>query len=166
MIVKAKKSDIEQIMKIMSVTVEEMKSYNNVQWDESYPQAKDYMRDIEKGDLYVTKDGEEIMGFICVDYNQPEEYRELEWSSDEKCMVVHRMAINSNYRRQGIGTKLMKFAENLALEKGVKYLKTDTYSVNEKMDALFKKCGFRIVGEIRFPGKEKPFYCYEKLLVK
>ena len=84
MIVKAKKSDIEQIMKIMSVTVEEMKSYNNTQWDESYPQTKDYMRDIEKGYLYVTKDGEEIMGFICVDYNQPEEYSELEWSSDEK----------------------------------------------------------------------------------
>ncbi len=81
-------------------------------------------------------------------------------------MVIHRMAVNANYRQQGVATKLMNFAEELALENNVVYLKTDTYSINTKMNSLFKKCGFNLVGEMSFLGKEKPFYCYDKLLKK
>lgn len=74
------------------------------------------------------------------------------------------MAVNSHYRRSGIGTELMKFADELALENSIFYLKTDTYSINIKMNALFKKCDYEFVGEMSFLGKEEPFYCYEKIL--
>lgn len=33
------------------------------------------------------------------------------------------------------------------------------------MNSLFKKCGFNLVGEMSFLGKEKSFYCYDKLLI-
>lgn len=32
------------------------------------------------------------------------------------------------------------------------------------MNSLFKKCGYKFVGEMSFLGKEFPFYCYDKLL--
>ena len=51
MIRKATKIDISKIMKIIAVTINEMKSYNNTQWDESYPQAINFLKDIEAGDL-------------------------------------------------------------------------------------------------------------------
>lgn len=164
MIIKAKKSDLDQIMEILITTVEEMKSYNNTQWDESYPQAKDFTADIEKEDLYVEKDGQKIKGFICINYTEPSEYKDLSWSSHKKCMVIHRMAVNLNYRNQGVGTNLIKFAEDLALENGIDYLKSDTYSINKNMNAMFKKFSFKLVGEMNFLGKEKPFYCYEKII--
>lgn len=81
-------------------------------------------------------------------------------------MVIHRMAVNPKFREQGVATKLMKFAEQLALDNNVLYLKTDTYSINTKMNSLFKKFDFNFVGEMIFLGKEKPFYCYDKLLKK
>ncbi len=164
MITKAKLSDVKEIMEIINTTVEEMKSYNNTQWDENYPQGKDFEKDIEQGDLYVEIEDENIKGFICVNYIEPIEYSDLEWSSNEKSMVVHRMSVNSKFRNSGIGSKLMNFAEELAIKNGVKYLKTDTYSINTKMNSLFKKFNYEIVGEMNFLGKEKPFYCYEKML--
>lgn len=164
MIRKATVNDLDSIMKIIKETVEEMRSYNNTQWDESYPQASNFAYDIEKEELYVEDIDKEVAGFICVNYIEPDEYKELNWSLDEKSMVVHRMAVNNAHRNKGVAKNLMKFAEELAREQNVKYLKTDTYSINIKMNSLFKKCGYKLIGEMSFLGKEKPFYCYDKIL--
>lgn len=164
MIRKANTNDLKSIMEVIKLTVEEMKSYDNTQWDSNYPQSKDFEEDIKKGELYVDEVDGKVQGFVCVNYIEPIEYENLSWSSKDKAMVIHRMAVNPYVRRQGIATKLMKFADDLAKENNVKYLKTDTYSINVKMDALFKKCGFTHIGEMNFLGKEKPFYCYDKEL--
>ncbi len=47
-------------------------------------------------------------------------------------MVIHRMAVNPNFRKTGIASKLVDFAEKLAVENNVSYLKSDTYSINSK----------------------------------
>lgn len=166
MIRKASLNDINNIMDIIKSTVQEMKTYKNTQWDENYPQAKDFIEDIENEDLYVETEDEELKGLICINYIEPEEYEDLKWKSNDKTMVIHRMAVNPKFREQGVATKLMKFAEQLALDNNVFYLKTDTYSINTKMNSLFKKFDFNFVGEMSFLGKEKPFYCYDKLLKK
>lgn len=163
---KAVIEDTKEIMQIIKETIAEMRTYNNTQWDENYPQEKDFMNDIQKGDLYVAEREGKLVGFICINKVEPVEYNGLNWSLNEDCMVVHRMAVNPNYRRSGIGTELMKFADELALANSIRYLKTDTYSINIKMNSLFKKCGYDLVGEMSFLGKEKPFYCYEKILNK
>lgn len=164
MIRKANLNDISNIMEIIKATVEEMKTYNNTQWDENYPQAKDFIDDVESGDLYVKDEFGHIKGFICVNFIEPAEYEGLNWASTDKSMVIHRMAVNPEFRQQGVATEMMNFAEKLASDNNVVYLKTDTYSINTKMNSLFKKCGFNLVGEMSFLGKEKPFYCYDKLL--
>ena len=164
MIRKATINDIPSIMDTIRLTVEEMKSYNNTQWDENYPLSKDFKEDIQNGDLYVHDVDGEVYGFICVNYIEPKEYDNLNWSSNEKAMVVHRVAVNPTFRNKGIGSKLLKFADDLAKENNVAYLKTDTYSINVKMNSLFKKCGYKHIGEMDFLGKEKPFYCYDKKL--
>ena len=48
----------------------------------------------------------------------------------------------------------MNFAEDLAIKSGVNYLKTDTYSVNTKMNSLFRKFNYNFIGEMSFLGKE------------
>lgn len=164
MIRKALKEDIKKIMEIIRVTTEEMKNYNNTQWDENYPQAEHFFNDIESGDLYVDEIDENIRGFVCINYIEPIEYKEIEWNLKEKAMIVHRMAVNPKFRNQGVGFALLDFSEKLALQNNIKYLKTDTYSINDKMNSLFKKFGFILAGEMKFLGKEKPFYCYDKIL--
>lgn len=156
--------DLENIMSIIKETIVEMHSYNNYQWDKNYPKEKDFMDDIEKGHLFVEEREGKLVGFICINKVEPIEYKGLNWSLDMEAMVVHRMAVNPCCRREGIGTALMRFTDELALKNNITYLKTDTYSLNTKMDALFKKSGYDFVGEMNFLGKEKTFYCYEKVL--
>ncbi|WP_432205161.1 GNAT family N-acetyltransferase [Cetobacterium somerae] len=163
---KAIKTDIIKIMQIIGATVDEMKSYGNDQWDENYPQSENFFKDIEAGNLYVDEWENEIRGFICVDYTEPLEYKNVQWRSSNKAMVIHRMAVNPIFRKQGVGISLLQFAENLAVEHKINYLKTDTYSINDKMNSLFKKFNFQLVGKINFLGKLNPFYCYDKLIVE
>ena len=164
MIRKAKLTDLDAIMSIINETVKEMKSYKNDQWDENYPNRKTFINDIENENLYLYEEDNYIKGFVCIDTDEAKEYKNLKWSSDDKCMVTHRMAIDSKFRINHIASKLMDFCEELAINKGVRYLKADTYSVNEKMNSFFKKRRYNFVGEVFFEGKENPFYVYEKIL--
>lgn len=161
---KAVIEDIKNVMEIIKETIVEMHSYGNYQWDENYPQEKDFLDDIQKGHLFVIEREGKLVGFVCINKVEPVEYNGLNWSLNDDAMVVHRMAVNPACRKNGIGTELMKFADELALKNNIRYLKTDTYSLNSKMNRLFEKCGYKLVGEMSFLGKEKPFYCYEKVL--
>ncbi len=158
-------NDIPDIMDIIMMTITEMHSYHNYQWDHSYPQERDFLADISEGDLYVAEREGKLVGVICVNKIEPSEYCGLDWSSSKDVMVIHRMAVHPECRRNGIGRELMNFAEVLALKSKINYLKTDTNSINEKMKALFIKSGYRFIAEMTFLGKETPFYCYDKLLV-
>ena len=161
---KAVSKDIEGIMDIIRKTIIEMHSYQNNQWDESYPQEKDFIKDIQDGDLYVSERNDRLAAFICVNKIEPDEYSGINWSSSKDGMVIHRMAVDPMCRRNGLGMELMNFAENLALSRSIHYLKTDTNSINEKMKALFLRCNYNFIGKMSFLGKETPFYCYDKLL--
>lgn len=162
MIRKAEVKDLDRIMEIIKATIAEMKVYGNTQWDENYPQKNDFIGDVEGGSLYVSEENGELYGFICANFIEPDEYKDIKWASDEKCLILHRMSINPKYRNQGTATKLIEFAEKTARENGVNYIKTDTYSVNKKMNTLLLKLGYIHRGNMNFLGKEKEFYCYDK----
>jgi len=164
MIRAATMDDLNCIMEIVQGVIEEMHTYNNFQWDENYPQVKDFARDIEKGDLFIGIREGEIVGFICINRTQPIEYVGLKWALSEDALVVHRMGVSPNHRKVGIGFELVTFADELAIKNNVRYLKTDTYSLNTNAQSLFQKLGYIFVGEMSFLGKEKPFYCYEKTI--
>ena len=163
---KAVLEDLKDIMEIISETIFEMHSYNNNQWDDSYPKEKDFISDMAKEDLFVVEREGKLAGFVCINEVEPVEYKGLNWTSNESSLVVHRMSVSPAYRRNGIGTELMRFADELALKNNIRYLKTDTYSINTKMNALFKKSGYNFVGEMSYLGKKEPFFCYEKILTK
>lgn len=166
MIRKAQMNDLEGIMAIVAGVKEEMRAEGRAQWGDSYPLSGDFAADIAAQTLYIHETAGRIGGFVCVNAIEPEEYRDVLWSRNEKALVIHRMAVDGHFRKQGIGLQLMKHAEERALLAGIGYLKSDTYSLNPQMNALFKKLNYRFQGEIHFPGREKAFYCYEKVLAQ
>ncbi len=160
----AESNDLEQIMPIVGAVVAEMRNNGINQWDESYPQVTDFRNDIESHELHVADINGQINGFVCINHLEPEEYAGANWSLNEKPLVLHRMAVHPGSRQQGIGIMLMRYAEELARSQGVYYLRSDTYSLNPKMNALFRKLDYRFTGEIYFARKTEPFNCYEKIL--
>lgn len=164
MIRKATINDINEIMAIVEFTKGEMHKYNNYQWDENYPKSGDFEKDILKGTLYIWEENSRVAGFVCIDDLEPEEYVGKNWAINEKALVVHRVAVSKDFRKKGLGIKLIKYAEDLAKENKVRYLKTDTYSLNLGAQSLFKKCQYKFVDQMDYLGKEKTFYLFEKIL--
>lgn len=163
MIRKAKKEDIEAIMKMVQEAIALMNEEGNSQWDETYPLAEDFYKDMEEETLYVFDDGK-VKGVVCINRDQPAEYEPVAWKQDKEAIVIHRMAVSAESRGQGIAKQFMKFAEEKAGELGTGYIRTDTNSKNSRMNAMFQSLGYEKSGIINFRNNPNDFYCYEILL--
>ncbi|MEI5907347.1 GNAT family N-acetyltransferase [Bacillus spongiae] len=163
---KGKVSDIDKIMEIVRDTIDVMKENHNDQWTEEYPRKQDFQNDIQNETLYVAVNEEdEPIGMITVDQEEAEEYRPISWREKGDAFVFHRIAVDVNVRGGGIASKLIQHAEKVAMEQGVPYMKTDTYSKNKVAQKLFEKNGYRNIGTIpTLFGKSNPFFAYDKIL--
>jgi ribosomal protein S18 acetylase RimI-like enzyme len=72
--------------------------------------------------------------------------------------------VNPKNQNQGIARKLMDFAEQRAMANGFAAIRLDCYSTNEKAVRFYENLDYLKRGEIFFPGRHHPFFCYEKLL--
>ena len=164
MIRQAQPTDLGAIMAIIDATVAVMATQGNKQWDENYPTQAVFAEDIARGALYVwCDDKDSIQGVACLDEQAHPAYSQLNWQLDERALIIHRLAVAPEARRQGIATQLMQFAERLARQKGLRQVRTDTYYCNHQMQALFQKMGYHAVGVCRFVDDLDDFYCYEKI---
>ncbi|WP_421378948.1 GNAT family N-acetyltransferase [Bacillus salacetis] len=162
---KGNKEDVEDIMKMVRKTVEIMKSENIDQWTDEYPLADDFSRDADYGSLYVAVDEDDnVAGSITIDQREPDEYGTSQWRKEGPAYLFHRLVVDPEVRGKGIASLLISHTEETAKEHNVYYIRTDTYSLNKKAQALFKKNGFIQTGEIQFMGKENPFYTFDKIL--
>ena len=157
-------ADVEAILAIVQQTVAEMKTYNNEQWDEAYPNRARFMTDVANKTIHVAKDGDSVMGFIVLDNDELEEYDQIQWRSAQPCLVVHRLAIDQAYRQRGVASALETFVCQVAQDTGIHYLKVDTHSTNQPMQKFLERQGYSKLGAVNALGKEQPFYCYDKFL--
>ncbi len=80
-------------------------------------------------------------------------------------MYVHRLAVDPKYQKKGIGRSLMNFAENYARNNGLKSIRLDTFSENERNNRFYKSRKYIQLNDVYFPNQSKfPFHCYEKIL--
>ncbi|MCB2287003.1 GNAT family N-acetyltransferase [Clostridium algidicarnis] len=156
--------DINEIMNIVKETIIDMHRNNNHQWNDKYPLKEDFEKDIENKELYVIQEEGKVSGFVCINKDEPIEYKGINWSKDNEAYIIHRLAISDKFRGRGNAYKLMKFAEALAIENNINYLKTDTMFSNPKAQKLFEKCGYQYTGMIHFRQREEEFFCYEKIV--
>jgi ribosomal protein S18 acetylase RimI-like enzyme len=135
------------------------------QWTDQYPTLKIISNDIQKGNLYrLTKNGK-IAGVININELQDPEYKQVKWeNSDVKIMVIHRLAVHPEFQKQGLAKRLMDFAENYAIENNYTSIRLDAFSNNPRALRFYENRDYQRRGEVFFPGRELPFYCFEKIL--
>jgi len=158
--------DLDKIMEMVSETIKIMKEEKNDQWTELYPTRQIFETDVQNGSLYVLEEEGQVLGSITIDRNTPNEYNNdsIIWRKVSEAYTLHRLVVDPIIRGKGIASRLINHAETIAQQNEVPYIKTDTYSLNTKAQALFEKNGYKKVGEMAFHGKERPFYCYDKIL--
>lgn len=165
-IVKGNIQDMTLIMDLIKNNISDMETKGIYQWNEHYPTQTIFENDINNEILYLIKNDYECLGIIAFDEQQSPEYKEISWFTEgKKVLVIHRLAVNPKHQKQGIGKLLLDFAENIAMKKQYTSIRLDSYSGNSRAIKLYENRGYRKTGQIFFPYRELPFYCFEKKLV-
>lgn len=164
-IVLAGERDMTEIMTLIAGCISQMRAKGNDQWNENYPDLAVVTADIRERCLYAAKGNEKILGVITLNEFQDEEYRTVPWQRKEgKILVVHRLAVAPQFQRKGVAGKLMDFAESKAVQENYAAIRLDTYSNNPGAIRFYERRGYIKKGQVRFPYRDLPFLCYEKLL--
>lgn len=163
MIRHAKISEIPEIITICKACAAYMISNGIYQWNEHYPSAAAFEKDIERDELFVLEVDNKIIGTVVVSTLVDEEYKPVKWlTPNEQNVYIHRLSIDPDQQGSGYAQKLMDFAENRAKEHGFVSVRLDTFSQNKRNQRFYEKRGYQRLEDIYYPKQSKhPFHCYE-----
>jgi GNAT superfamily N-acetyltransferase len=162
---KAMLADIPAVMKLVAEVVPLMNAAGNFQWDNTYPNATVFEKDILMQQLWTAEIDGEIAGVSAITTDQEPEYVKAGWDINEPAIVTHRLAVSPRYQGKGIAAALLDEAEKEALRRGIKVLRVDTNTANQATQKLFPKAGYVFAGEIDLGFRPNlRFFCYEKRL--
>ncbi len=163
MIRQAQSRDLDVIVRELPAMIAVMRAAGNDQWGPVYPTAAHFGADLDAGHLFVDDENGDVRGFGVFNEVEPEQYETVPWTVPRPALIVHRLAVMPAFRRQGVAENLFAFAEAIAAVHN-QGLRSDTYSRNPAMNALFAKLGWRFVATLNFPGREFEFRAWEKAL--
>ncbi len=162
---KASEQDVPAIMKIIDYARNQMLEAGKQQWDSSYPTQKHICDDVTQGYGYVLCADGQVAAYGAVIFGEEPAYQHIKngaWLSKLPYVVVHRLAVSSEYRRQGLAIKFMTAVEELMSAHGVHSFKVDTNFDNQSMLSVLDKLQFQYCGEIEYEGGTR--MAYEKLI--
>lgn len=85
--------------------------------------------------IFVACDGNKVVGYIgCVSY--------LAFELDNEGMKIIALAVSKEYRRKGIGTKLLKTAEQWAKENNIEVILLNSGLPREDAHAFYESQGY------------------------
>ena len=162
----AKINDLDRVKNIANDCALEMMSRGIFQWDENYPNIEIFKKDIDNQNLYVYREKSIVLGCIMLSLSKDEVYDNVKWlTKDEKNLYVHRLAVDPKYQKKGIGKLLMDFAEEYGQKNGLKSVRLDTFSKNDRNNKFYRSRNYIQLDDVYFPNQsEFPFHCYEKIL--
>ena len=147
---KAKKEDLDEIMRVMDAARKHMEDEGNAgQWTCGYPSRELITGDITKGEFYVWADkdadgSEKICGGFAFIIGEDPTYIEIEdgqWLNDKLYGTIHR--IGSDGTRRGMLRECLAFCKTQIPE-----IRMDTHEKNISMQNACERLGFVKCGTI------------------
>ena len=157
--------DVKVIMKIIKSAQKSLKMQNVDQWQNGYPNEKSIESDISNDISYVVIKNNQIAATLAISFDGEKTYDEIhdgKWISNGEFCVIHRIAIDENYKGSGLASDIIKYVESTSLNRGVNSIKIDTHEDNIAMKKLLKKNGFKYCGIIYLEDNSKRI-AFEKL---
>ena len=157
--------DLASLALLVRRVVPLMRAEGNFQWDDSYPNAEVFGQDIQRGQLWVAEIDGHIAGVVAITGDPEPDYIQADWDHSGPALILHRLAVDPEFRGTGVARALMQQAEDVAQAQGVFVIRVDTNIENQATQQLFPRLGYRFAGEISLrmrPGLR--FLCYEKRL--
>ena len=139
-IVKARLSDITEILELTKSCARHMISLGIFQWNEHYPSEEVFQNDVQLDQLWKIESGDEILGVIVLTEVEDVEYDDVKWLTENaKNLYIHRLAVHPKHQGKGIARKLLDFSEAYAREKKYDSIRLDTFSQNKRNQKIYER---------------------------
>ncbi len=164
----ARSEDIPDLLAITAEASAYMKERGVDQWQDGFPNAEVFARDIAAGGCWLFTHEGAPAGVISL-YTAPEpDYGAIRgaWLSRGPYATVHRTAVKAAYRGRGLADEMMQLCEDLALGRGFASVRADTHADNAAMRRLLEKRGYAYCGAVTLTDtveKDPERVCYEKV---
>ena len=144
----ANENDIAQIMEIVENAKSYMKENKINQWSENYPNEDVFLTDLKENSLYVADIDGKVVGMAVLVFDGDEDYKNIDgkWLVNGKYGVIHRIAVNPDYKSQNVAKNLLDFFENKLKELNYDSIRVDTHKDNKSMLRFIEKNGFQKCG--------------------
>ena len=146
---KAAVSDYEAVLdfyRSVVMRVEEL-SFNRIWKTGSYP-TPEYIRGfIERGELYILTDGDDIIAATALNHSLPG-YDDVVWSvqcDPDQVLIIHLLGVAPSHMGAGYGKMMTRFAIKLARETGMKAIRLDVLPYNIPAVRAYEREGFRYI---------------------
>lgn len=161
----AKTTDVVEAFYITKVVLHDFLKHSIIHKDLFISVFDKLLTNIENESLYIFKKKDVSMGMISFETSEPEEFRDISWESNgNPAFYVSRLFVLPAWRKMGIGKILLKFAEELAREKGFSTIKLDITSNFDDVNMLLTEQNYRFAGNIFYKNQRTPVNCYEKII--
>lgn len=148
---KSELEDIADIMCIINKAKITLKEAGINQWQTGYPNEEVIREDIIRSESCVALIDNQIVGTIAITFSKEHHYDTLrggEWKNkDGTYAVIHRIAIDNDYKGKGIAGFLISQAEVLGKDL-IQSIRIDTHENNIPMQNVIQKQGFGLCGYI------------------
>lgn len=163
---RSNKADIPSIMHIIHQAQAQFKDAGIDQWQNHYPNESTIRNDIDKGESFLVYHDNSIIGTFVLSFRNEDTYDHIydgHWLSKDGYAVIHRIAIDNDFKGKGFATQIMMMIEEICLINKIFSIKIDTHEDNKVMRNMLIKNGFEYCGTILLRDGNKRF-AYEKLL--
>ncbi|WP_052088244.1 GNAT family N-acetyltransferase [Paenibacillus wynnii] len=142
-IVRGEPSRAGEILLLLQDAARWMESKGIKQWTPGQFNEADIVGYFEDREVYLALEKDEIIGLFTLQFTDPQYWGPR---NDDSYAYLHRLTVARSYRGSGLGSKMLYFAADLAIERGLKGLRFDTVAHNVKLNRYYQSLGFHFMG--------------------
>ncbi len=143
----AKDSETMEIIQLLKGAASWLKSEEIDQWSYllSGGEDLDIERAILNNETYVAKYDNNLIGTFTLSAVQSEWDLDLWGNKEDSSLYLHRLAVNNQYRGQGLGCEIIQWIEE-EFSGRYMYLRLDCVSNNPRLNQFYQDCRFKLAG--------------------
>lgn len=157
---RAQLQDLTAIMKIIDDAKELLKKNGSPQWQNGYPDQETFTQDIVMQTNWILINDNKVVATATLQLTPEPTYRNItqgQWQQpDEPYATIHRVAISSNYRGQGLSKLLFSNLLTVGQMQGIKNFRVDTHRSNKAMQHIVENFNFKKRGIIKVNDQNDP----------
>ena len=157
---RAQLQDLTAIMKIIDDAKELLKKNGSPQWQNGYPDQETFTQDIMMQTNWILINDNKVVATATLQLTPEPTYRNItqgQWQQpDEPYATIHRVAISSNYRGQGLSKLLFSNLLTVGQMQGIKNFRVDTHRSNKAMQHIAENFNFKKRGIIKVNDQNDP----------